>query len=88
MGEGKNVFYLIKIPNTNTLCIFQDHPDHTFVVRFHSQLHGKVPTIPNQYLKPNEFMHHDTTLAHLKNCIVAMSDDYDQLVGAAVIEVL
>jgi len=81
------LYYLVKFP-PKVLCIFQEHPENPFIVRFHSQVHGKVFERPNNYITVDEAGKKDTSLAHLKDCIIAASEDYDQLLGAAVIEVL
>ena len=72
----------------NVLCVFQSTPECEFVVRFHSMVRGKIEKRFNNYINVPEVLTKDTTLSHLSKNLVAFSDNYEQLVGAAVIEAL
>jgi hypothetical protein len=89
----KDMFYLIKRTATKNLELWETDTDNELVVNFVQVLHI-VESVDNfiaaQLLRidPNTCkpLEKTTTVAHIGNMLIACSDSYEAIVGAATIE--
>jgi hypothetical protein len=87
------MFYLIKRKASENLEIWETDPDNEVVVNFIQLLHIGGDEVDNNIMRAimrdkitHEPLEKTTTIAHLREQVIACSDSFDALVGAAAME--